>query len=33
MFAARIDELADANIADLDVVLTAAKRKRDEADL
>ena len=33
MFAARIDELADANIADLDVVLAAAKRKRDEADL
>lgn len=33
MFAARIDELADANIADLDTVLAAAKRKRDEADL
>ena len=33
MFAARIDELADANIADLDAVLAAAKRKRDEADL
>jgi hypothetical protein len=32
MFAARIDELADANIADLDAVLAAAKRKRDEAD-
>ncbi len=33
MFAARIDELADADIADLDTVLAAAKRKRDEADL
>ena len=33
MFGARIDELADADIADLDVVLAAAKRKRDEADL
>jgi hypothetical protein len=33
MFAVRIEELADANIADLDAVLAAAKRKRDEADL
>jgi hypothetical protein len=33
MFVARIDELADAGIAVLDVVLAAAKRKRDEADL
>jgi hypothetical protein len=33
MFVARIDELADADIADLDAVLAAAKRKRDEADL
>ena len=33
MFAARIVELADADIADLDAVLAAAKRKRDEADL
>ena len=33
MFAARIDELADANIVDLDTALAAAKRKRDEADL
>ena len=33
MFVARIDELADADIAVLDVVLAAAKRKRDEADL
>jgi hypothetical protein len=32
MFAARIEELADADIADLDAVLAAAKRKRDEAD-
>ncbi|MFT5434462.1 MAG: hypothetical protein ACI9OJ_005175, partial [Myxococcota bacterium] len=33
MFVARIEELADADIADLDAVLAAAKRKRDEADL
>ncbi|MDA3031328.1 MAG: hypothetical protein O3B90_03265 [Actinomycetota bacterium] len=33
MFAARIEELADANIADLDTALAAAKRKSDEADL
>jgi hypothetical protein len=33
MFLARIDELADVDIADLDTVLAAAKRKRDEADV
>jgi hypothetical protein len=33
MFAARIDELADANIDELDTALAAAKRKRDEADV
>jgi hypothetical protein len=33
MFAARIEELADANIADLDAALAAAQRKRDEADV
>ncbi|MFT5434805.1 MAG: hypothetical protein ACI9OJ_005519, partial [Myxococcota bacterium] len=33
MFAARIEELADANIADLDTALATAKRKRDEADV
>jgi hypothetical protein len=33
MFAARIDGLAFADIADLDTALGAAKRKRDEADL
>lgn len=33
MFEARIDDLADATIVDLDVALAAAKRQRDEAEL
>jgi hypothetical protein len=33
MFAARIAELADVNIADLDAALATAKRQRDEADV